>query len=97
MNNPLQSSDSEAHQAWPRSLQEAVDRLIVLLTQAEKDKIAAAPDADAIIVHFSLGAYIRKVFGLWRGNKALMVSCGALNPEDASTVIIRELWARLRH
>jgi hypothetical protein len=96
MNNPLQSSDSKADQEWPRTLQEAVDRLIVQLSQTEKDKIAAASDADTIIVHFSLGAYIRKVFGLWRGNKALMVSCGALNPEDASTVIIRELWARLR-
>jgi hypothetical protein len=96
MNNTLQSSRSDADQRLPRTLQEAVDQLILLLTQAEKDKIAAAHDADAIIVHFSLGAYIRKVFGLWRGNKALMVSCGALNPEDASSVIIRELWVRLR-
>ncbi|WP_133717260.1 DUF6794 domain-containing protein [Methylocaldum gracile] len=96
MTNPLPSPDSDADQSLPRTLREAVDRLTLLLSQAEKDKIAAASSADAIIVHFSLGAYIRKVFGLWRGNKALMASCGALNPEEASVVIIRELWARLR-
>jgi hypothetical protein len=96
MTNPLPSPDSEADQSLPRTLREAVDRLTLQLSQAEKDKIAAASSADAIIVHFSLGAYIRKVFGLWRGNKALMASCGALNPEEASVVIIRELWARLR-
>jgi hypothetical protein len=28
-------------------------------------------------------------FGLWRGNRALMVSCGALDLEGASTAIIQ--------
>jgi hypothetical protein len=48
-------------------------------------------------LHFGLGVRIREDFGLWRGNRALLLSCGSLDPDDASMAIIRALWARLRH
>ncbi|WP_119627900.1 DUF6794 domain-containing protein [Methylocaldum marinum] len=97
MNNPLQPRDSRFNpENLPRTLEEAVERLLLMLNESEKYKIAAASSADAINFEFSLGAYIRKVCGLWRGNKALMASCGALNPEDASIAIIHALWARLQ-
>ena len=58
-----------------------------------------------------MGAYIRGEFGLWDGNDALMADCQrvrlaggagaevspAIHQDDASMVIIRALWGRLRH
>jgi hypothetical protein len=83
--------------AWPRTLQEAVDRLALTLSQAEKDDIATMPKGDLIDLHFGLDVRIREDFGLWRGNQVLMNACGFLNADDASMAIIRVLWARLRH
>jgi hypothetical protein len=98
MTQPLPTDSLDCGQDWPRTLQDAVDYLIRTLPQAEKERLAAVSKIDLIEVgFFGLGAHIRKVCGLWQGNQTLMASCGALNPEDATTVIIQELWARLRH
>jgi len=89
-----------------------VARLVLELSQAGKDAIAATPEADLIELHFSpLGAAIREGFGLWEGNDALMADCHrarlaggadaeslqAINPDDAAMVIIRVLWKRLHN
>ena len=74
-----------------------MERLARVLSQAEKDELAALPEADLIDLHFGLGMRIREDFGLQGGNRALMVACGFLNADDASMAIIRALWARLRH
>ena len=55
---------------------------------------------DLIGLHPTLGAYIRERFGLWSGNKPLMQSCRIefgeeISEDEASAVIIRELWKRL--
>jgi hypothetical protein len=85
------------YETWPRTLQDAVDLLVYTLSPVEKHAIAARSEDDLIDLHFVLGVKIREDFGLWRGNRALLQSCGSLDPDDASMAIIRALWARLRH
>jgi hypothetical protein len=59
-------------------------------------------EGELINLHHSLGEYIRNEFGLWSGNDDLMSSCCAIAKTDkihedtASTIIIEELWERLR-
>jgi hypothetical protein len=92
----------------PRTLREAVDRLALALSQAEKATIAAMPD-----LYFGLGTRIRNEFGLWREEgRALLLDCQRvklgdmanipdglliIHPDEAAMLIIRALWARLRH
>ncbi len=59
---------------WPRSAEQAVDRLMTELPAKEKRAIHAMKKDDLIVLHFGLGLYIRNFYGLWRGNQALMQS-----------------------
>jgi len=111
---PPPQDPADAPQQWPRTVAEAVARFVQVLSQAEKDAIAATPEDDLSELHFStLGATIRGGFGLWEGNDALLADCQrarlaggvdaeslslpAINTDDAAMVIVRALWARLRH
>ena len=65
-----------------------------------------ADQAALSVLHPNIGQYIRVKFGLSTGNKALMTSCrflaekyavhNDLNEDDASALIIKELWNRLK-
>ena len=87
---------------FPQTVVEAVDRLISELPRKDKTKIANMDEEDLIVLHFSLGMYIRDKFGLWSGNGKLMESCchvsgdDNLHEDDASSVIIKELRKELR-
>ena len=87
---------------YPKSVEEAVAFLIDKLSLKEKDQIAKMSQKDLILLHFSLGLGIRNEFGLWAGNKDLLESCAIvvgeknIHPDDASSVIITELWKKLR-
>ena len=101
----------DAPHDWPRTVAEAVARLAVELGRAEKDAIAAKPEANLIELHFSpLGAHIREGFGLWQGNDAARLadcqrarlaggadaeSLSAINPDAAAMAVARALWGRL--
>jgi hypothetical protein len=69
-----------------------------------KDKIALAKqDEEKLsLLYPTLGKYIRETYGLWTVTKALIQSCSSLSdkenlhPDDASAIIIRELWKALR-
>ena len=86
----------------PQTVDEAVGRLISELTLKDKTKIANMDDENLIVLHFSLGMYIRDKFGLWSGNGKLMEPCchvsgdDNLHEDDASWVIIEELREKLR-
>jgi len=87
---------------YPKSMEEAVDLLIDKLSIREKYQIAKMTQDDLAGLHFSLGLGIRKEFGLWAENKDLLASCASLvgqeiiHPDDASALIIKELWKKLR-
>jgi hypothetical protein len=87
--------------ALPKTVEEAVERLISELSLRDKAHIAKMKEEDLDSLQPSLGHYVRTAFGLWSGNSALMESCrfvsgdAELNEDDASAVIIREVWSQL--
>lgn len=90
------------NQKYPETITQAVQHLITELPISDKIQIAAMDESDLTGLHFSLGTEIRNQCGLWEGNKKLLASCRAmareadLSADDASMVIIRELWKFLR-
>jgi hypothetical protein len=91
---------SDQVQRWPKTVQEAVDRLVVELADDDTHTIAHLSEAEVVGLHISLGLAICNTFGLWQGNRALLDSCstaggGPVHPDDASMVIIQALWNRL--
>jgi len=109
---PLSDDEIEAAN-MPQSIQETVGWLTLNLSQTAKDEVASKPEDELIDHHFGLGAWIRRIFNLnYSGNKPLLADCQSvydgddgvdpdsiftIHPDDPSMVIIRALWARLRH
>jgi hypothetical protein len=83
---------------WPRTVEEAVARILVKMTDAEKDVVRKTPEDDLDLLHFGLGTMVRNECGLWDGNSDLLASCGSpdMPPDSASDVIIRVVWERLQ-
>ena len=86
---------------WPTTVDEAVEELISKLTLKDKTLIAKISEDELTGLHPTLGAFIRERFGLWLGNELLMQSCHIefgeeITEDEASGVIIREVWKRLR-
>ena len=86
----------------PKSVKEAVDRLISEMALKDKVIIANMTYDELVGLNLNLGAYIRNAFSLWSGNDELMESCKftskdkKLDPDSASFAIIDELWEKLR-
>ena len=86
----------------PKTVDEAVKRLISEMALKDKTIIANMAETELSLLHTNIGEYIRNEFGLWSGNKALMTSCcffakkEKVQEDEASSIIIRELWKRLR-
>ena len=77
----------------PKTLDEAVDRLLIILSDSDKNIIANTPEQDLVDLHFSLGLAIRNGFGLHQPDSQLVSKC--VSADDASMLIIRQLWKRL--
>ncbi len=86
----------------PRTVDEAVLRLISELSLKEKVKIAKMERWEVPALHVTLGPHIREKYGFWSGNEELMESCRVLSGKEkfdmaiASAMIIDAMWARLR-
>jgi hypothetical protein len=61
--------------AWPRTYEEAVTRLVKQLGDEDKTLVRALPKDYLIAFHMEWGMGIRNDFGLWGGNRELAVSC----------------------
>ena len=85
---------------WPATIDEAAGVVIAALPEAEAAKIAGMPQSELIHLHFGLGMWIRNNLGLWQGNDALMQVLRehepGVHPDDASMLIIEQVWRRLR-
>lgn len=53
-------------------------------------------EADLMMLHFGLGQWVRNHLGLLGDNPALLEATGERHPDDASGLIIRAFWLRLR-
>jgi hypothetical protein len=86
----------------PKTVDEAVNRLISELTLKDNTTIANMAEDELSTFHTTLEEYIRNEFGLWTDNKDLMASCcfiakrDNIHEDEASSIIIRELWKKLR-
>jgi hypothetical protein len=86
----------------PMTVEEALERLISELPLKDKAAVARMEEEELAALNLTIGAYIRRRFGLWSGNGELMASCRIvsgnknLHEDDASAVIIQELWKQLR-
>ena len=54
----------------PKTIDEAVNRLLTILTDDEKEQVKALPEDDLVLLHFSLGRDIRNAFGLNSAKRA---------------------------
>ena len=80
----------------PETVDEAVDRLMMVLDDEQKIALATLQEDDLINLHFSLGMAIRNAFGLHHADSKLLASCDtATHPDDVSGVIIKALWEQL--
>ena len=86
----------------PKTVDEAVKRLISDMSLKDRIIVANMAEIELSLLHANLGEYIRNEFGLWSGNQDLMASCcffakkEKVQEDEASSIIIGELWKRLR-
>lgn len=86
----------------PKTIHEAVERLITEMALKDKVIIANMTPDELIDLNSNLGAYIRNAFRLRSGNHELMESCRfvskskKLNVDEASFAIIDAMWEKLR-
>jgi len=86
----------------PKTVDEAVEKLIKDLPLKDKNTIAKMSEKDLMTHQFTLGSYIGSEFGVWTGNAELLYSCKRtsgdlhIDPDYAPIVIIEKLWKRLR-
>ena len=81
----------------PETVDEAVDRLMMVLDDEQKIDIATLQEYDLIYLHFTLGLAIRNAFRLHHADSKLLASCNtAIHPDDVSGVIIKALWEQLK-
>jgi hypothetical protein len=92
---------NETTMKLPTSVDQAVARLISVLSVTEKTMIVNTSEQELIDLQFTLGEYIRKEFRLDE-NDDLMESCryvsnvDEINVGHASFIIILELWKKLQ-
>ena len=85
----------------PKTVDEAVYRLIENLDLSDKVKIAKMNLDDLVNFHSNLHLYFKNAFGLWSGNTELLESCRAIskepvqNEDEATVVILGVLWKKL--
>ena len=80
----------------PETVDEVIDRLMTVLESEHKATIATIQEEDLIDLHFSLGRAIRNAFRLHKPQSKLLTSCDVVNPDDASGVLIKKLWMKIK-
>ena len=87
---------------YPRTVEQAVDRLFSELPFKDKTHIAKMEASQLELLHPTLGKHILEKYGLGLKSSELLKDCRfitkniSLQVDNASTVIIKELWERLR-
>jgi len=80
----------------PQTVREAVAELLKVMGDSNTDLIASVGKDELSRFHHSFGRSIRNNFKLWGGNDALLKDTGKAHPDDASTVIMEEVWSMLQ-
>jgi hypothetical protein len=86
----------------PKSVDEAVEQIIAEMPLSDKVAVAKGSDEQFISLKHTLGMYLRNQLRHRPVNKELMQDCQAksgiegLDEDEATTVILRELWKKLQ-
>ena len=92
---------------WPRTINDAAERIIAIMNDKERKKVASLPEGKLQKLRFSLGRYLHSELGLLEGNDALIKACAIskhgnfeslffLNDADSASHVIQEaIWSRL--
>jgi hypothetical protein len=86
----------------PATVEEAVEHLVSKMPLRARAGLARMTGDDLTLIETSLEKYVRRAYGLWSSNRALMRSCRAVSGRkdltvgDAATVVVKELWEKLR-
>ena len=80
---------------YPRTVESAVRLMQDLMPKATQAQIASLAEDD-LMTDFGLGMWVSSHLGPWKDNAALLQSAGVWHPDDASAIIIRAFWLRLR-
>ena len=83
--------------AHPKTIEEAVKVILSTMTDTEKELIRSSTEEKLTDFHLGLGTEIRNKLGLWDYNYELLISCGELEPDEASMVIIKAVWEALQN
>ncbi len=92
---------SELNQFYPTNVSHAIQLLFRYLSNDAKVTVAIKAESELPRLKPSLGKFILKEFDLMSNNR-LLESCRTLynkddiSSEDASQIIVKELWKRLR-
>ena len=81
----------------PKTIEEAVKVILSTMTDTEKELIRSSTEEKLTDFHLGLGTEIRNKLGLWDYNYELLISCGELEPDEASMVIIKAVWETLQN
>jgi hypothetical protein len=95
---PVASTTRRARSSyWPKTVEEAVERIVSQMDAESKARLRAVPRADLAQFHLTWGMGIRNGFGLHKRNAALLQSCGSqdMRAEDCSMIIMQHVWDRL--
>ncbi len=91
----MTNNDKNGRQ-WPRNIKEAVERILSELPEEHKEIARNVSEFNYVVhCHHTLGQYIRNQFGLQEGNQALLNACGAIYPDNASSIILSAVWEAL--
>lgn len=72
---------------WPKTVQEAVRRLVDEIPKEGIDRISAmTEEAELYELHHGLGRSIRNTMGLWQANNALLADCKRVAVENGQTL-----------
>jgi hypothetical protein len=95
---PGQKDRKPAPSDFPRTVDEAVHRLLRAYDEKVKAEVRRSAREDLFQFHHSLGQGIRNGFGLWGENKELLATLAMKDrwADNASMIIIEALWLRLR-
>ena len=95
------SKINKVNGVYPSNIGQAVQLLLYHLPFKQKVDVAIKTENELSNLRYSLGKYIRDEFDL-DSNMRLIESClpfsdnGVINADDASQIIIKELWKQLK-
>ena len=95
-----------SRQPWPKTVDEAVEVVVRTVSPELTETLRAGTRQGAQSRNLSLGLWMRNAFGMWRGNRDLLLDCArragndpphprGMDPDRASHFILGMVWDRL--